>query len=101
MEEKQRNGARLISRDGAQHDSNGAHQPIIDDSEASKLRGSPVSGYSHVPYIPSSIETQQNKVQAAYAKKLLQAVTPPKAQTGEKEKKKRPIKEKVVRKGFG
>ena len=107
MEEKQRDGARLISRDGTQHGSNAAHQPIIDDSEtlhqsqASKLWESPVSGFSHVPDKFGSIETQQNKVQAAYAKKLLQAITPPKAQTGEKEKKKRPSKEKVVRKGFG
>ena len=107
MEEKQRGGARLISREGAQHGSNAAHQPIIIDSEAlhqseaSKLRGSPVSGSSQVPYKLSSTETQQNKVQAAYAKKLLQAITPPKARTAEKERKKRPSKEKVVRKGFG
>ncbi len=107
MKETQRGGTHLISRKGAHQGSKAETQPIIIDSvalhpsEASGLRGSPVSGSSDIPRQPSSLEAQQNKVQAAHAKKLLQAITPPKAWPAEKEGNKRLSKEKTVRKGFG
>jgi len=109
IQEKQKAGARLISRDGGQGAS-AKQQPIIIDSEtlhhsqglqadvdnvsSASSETSPAKAVSHT-------QAQQQRSQIAYAKKLLQAASAPKAQRAEKEKRKKASREKEVRKGFG
>ncbi len=51
--------------------------------------------------VPAQLDAKQQHMQVAYAKRLLQAASPPKARTNETERRRKDGKEKIVRKGFG
>ena len=109
IQEKQKAGARLISRDGDQgaspkqqpitidserlHHSQGS-QADVDNVSSASSETSPAKAAPHT-------QAQQQRSQVEYAKKLLQAASAPKVRTADKEKRKRASREKGVRKGFG
>lgn len=110
MEEKQRAGARLVSRDEAQLAPDTMQQPIVIDSDSvhqsqqSSPEGSLVeAGPSEdgAAQSRSHLQAKQNDVQVAYAKMLLQAAEAPKARRPEKKRHRKISKESIVRKGFG
>jgi len=106
IQEKQKAGARLISRNGGQGAS-AKQQPIIIDSETLhhsqglQADADDISSASSPAKAAPHTQAQQQQSQIAYAKKLLQAASAPKAPRAVKEKRKKASREKVVRKGFG
>ena len=108
MEEKQRAGAGLVSRDGGRGASTVPRQPILVSREESHDgRGSETgrkgldTGNQEAYKALAQMDAKQQHMQVAYAKRLLQAATPAKARTNDTERQRKAGKEKAVRKGFG
>ncbi len=110
IREKQRAGAYLVTEDEGHDASIAMQRPIGVSSEPShhsqgSERERRCVDMENVKACADDVAThlhaKQQQMQVAYAKRLLESASPPKARSNEGERRRKESKEKVVRKGFG